>query len=121
MSPIGTHRASQVAEPTDSGEGREPDRLVLGTARSLTPEKAYLCTEERGEDVDQGDEATPSSTAGLAKEGLASRRRDDREETAGRHHRLDGHGFEQAPGVGDGQGGLACCSPRGCKESDTTE
>ena len=39
----------------------------------------------------------------------------------GWHHRLDGHGFEQAPGVGDGQGGLACCSPWGCKESDTTE
>ena len=35
------------------------------------------------------------------------RRRDDR----GWHHRLDGHEFEQAPGVGDGQGGLVCCSP----------
>ena len=40
---------------------------------------------------------------------------------AGRHHRLNGHGFEQAPGVGDGQGGLACCSPWGCRESDMTE
>ena len=39
----------------------------------------------------------------------------------GRHHRLDGHEFEQAPGVGDGQGGLACCSPWGRKESDATE
>ena len=39
----------------------------------------------------------------------------------GWHHRLDGHEFEQAPGVGDGQGGLVCCSPWGCKESDTTE
>ena len=29
----------------------------------------------------------------------------------GWHHRLDGHEFEQAPGVGDGQGSLACCSP----------
>ena len=29
--------------------------------------------------------------------------------------------FEQAPGVGDGQGSLVCCSPWGCKESDTTE
>ena len=29
--------------------------------------------------------------------------------------------FEQAPGDGDGQGGLACCGPRGCKESDMTE
>ena len=37
-------------------------------------------------------------------------------------HRLYGHEFEQAPGVGDGQGGLACCSPWGChKESDSTE
>ena len=39
----------------------------------------------------------------------------------GWHHWLDGHEFEQAPGVGDGQGGLACCSPWGCKELDTTE
>ena len=30
-------------------------------------------------------------------------------------HRLNGHEFEQAPGVGDGQGGLACCSPRSCR------
>ena len=37
----------------------------------------------------------------------------------GWHHRLDGH--EQAPGVGDGQGGLACCNPWGRKESDMTE
>ena len=37
------------------------------------------------------------------------------------HHRLDGHEFEQAPGVDDGQGSLACCSPWGRKESDTTE
>ena len=39
----------------------------------------------------------------------------------GWHHRLDGHESEQAPGVGDGQGGLTCCSPWGRKESDTTE
>ena len=39
----------------------------------------------------------------------------------GWHHQLDGHEFEQALGVGDGQGGLACCSPRGHRESDTTE
>ena len=43
------------------------------------------------------------------------------DEMAGWHHRLDGHAFEQAPGVGDEQGSLACCSPRGCKESDKTE
>ena len=40
---------------------------------------------------------------------------------AGWHHRLNGHEFEQTLGVGDGQGGLACCSPWGCKELDTTE
>ena len=39
----------------------------------------------------------------------------------GWHHRRDGHEFEQAPGDGDGQGGLACCSPWGCQELDTTE
>ena len=37
------------------------------------------------------------------------------------HHRLKGHEFEQAPGVGDGQGGLAFCSVWGRKESDMTE
>ena len=39
----------------------------------------------------------------------------------GWHHQLDRHEFEQAPGDADGQGSLACCSPWGYKESDTTE
>ena len=39
----------------------------------------------------------------------------------GWHHRLDGLEFEQAPGDGEGQGGLGCCSPWGRKESDVTE
>ena len=43
------------------------------------------------------------------------------DEMAGWHHWLDGHGFGWTPGVGDGQGGLVCCSPWGHKESDTTE
>ena len=43
------------------------------------------------------------------------------DEMVGWHHRLYGHEFEQAPGAGDGQGSLACCSPWGCKELDTTE
>ena len=42
-------------------------------------------------------------------------------EMVGWHHWLNGHGFEWTPGVGDGQGGLACCSSWGCKESDITE
>ena len=42
-------------------------------------------------------------------------------EMAGWHHRLNGHGFGWSLGVGDGQGGLACCDSWGRKESDTTE
>ena len=42
-------------------------------------------------------------------------------EMVGWQRRLDGHEFEQALGVADGQGGLVCCSPWGRKESDTTE
>ena len=43
------------------------------------------------------------------------------DEMVGWHHRLNGPEFGWTPGVGDGQGGLACCSSWGCKESDTTE
>ena len=43
------------------------------------------------------------------------------DEMVGWHHQLNGHEFEQAPGASDGQGGLACHSPWGCKESDVTE
>ena len=43
------------------------------------------------------------------------------DEMVGWYHQLDGHDFEQAPGVDDAQGSLACCSPRGHKELDTTE
>ena len=39
----------------------------------------------------------------------------------GWHHRFDGHEFEQAQGIGDGQGSLACCCPWGLKELDMTE
>ena len=38
----------------------------------------------------------------------------------GWHHRLNGHEFEWTPGVGNGQGGLACCDSWGHKDSDTT-
>ena len=49
------------------------------------------------------------------------------DEMVGWHHQLDGHEFEQVPGLGDGHGGLACCSPGtwtgslGSQESDMTE
>ena len=55
--------------------------------------------------------------------GIGGRRRRGRQriEMAEWHHQLNWHEFEQAPGVGDGQGGLACCDSWGCKHSDTTE
>ena len=43
------------------------------------------------------------------------------DEMVGWHQRLNGHEFEQAPGDGEGQGSLACCSPWVCKELDITE
>ena len=43
------------------------------------------------------------------------------DETVVWHHRLNRHEFEQAPGVGDGQGSLTCCSPWDREESDMTE
>ena len=43
------------------------------------------------------------------------------DEMAGWHHRLNGRESEKTPGVGDGQGGLACCDSWGWKESDMTE
>ena len=43
------------------------------------------------------------------------------DEMVGWHHQLNGHGFERALGVGDGQGSLVCCSPWGCKELDMTQ
>ena len=52
---------------------------------------------------------------------VEGRRRRTEDEMVGWHHRLNGHKFEQALRVGDGQGSLACCSPWGRRESDTTE
>ena len=43
------------------------------------------------------------------------------DEMFGWHHRLNGHEFEKASGVGDGLGSMRCCSPWGLKESDMTE
>ena len=40
-------------------------------------------------------------------------KRTTKDEMAGWHHQFDGHEFEQAPGIGDGQGSLVCCSPLG--------
>ena len=52
---------------------------------------------------------------------IDDRKRRQQDEMVVWHHQLTGHEFEQAPGDGEGQGSLACCSPWGRKESDTTE
>ena len=55
--------------------------------------------------------------------GIEGRRRGGttEDEMVGWHHRLNGHEFRWTLGVGDGQGGLACCGSWGWKESDTNE
>ena len=54
-------------------------------------------------------------------EGRRRRGRMTEDEMGGWHHWLNGHGFAWTLGVGDGQGGLACCGSWGCQESDMTE
>ena len=56
-----------------------------------------------------------------AKDWRQEKKRTTKDEMVGCHHWLIGHEFEQAPGVGDRQGSLECCSLWGLKESDTTE
>ena len=60
-------------------------------------------------------------TPDVGKDWRQEEKRTTEDEMAGWHHQLDGHEFEQVPGVGDGQGSLVCCSPWGRKESDMTE
>ena len=55
------------------------------------------------------------------KDGRREEKGTTEDEMVGWHHRLDGREFEQAPGVGDGQGSLACCSPWSCRKLDRTE
>ena len=58
---------------------------------------------------------------GAGKDWRQEEKRMTEDELVGWHHRLNGHGFGWTPGVGDGQGGLVCCSSWGCKELDMTE
>ena len=52
---------------------------------------------------------------------MGRRRRGTEDKMVGLLHRFNGHGFGWTPGVGDGQGGLACCDSWGHKEMDMTE
>ena len=64
------------------------------------------------------DSLEKNSNAG--KDRRQEEKRNTEDEMVGWHHRLNGHEFEQILGDGEGQGSLVCCSPLGCKESDTT-
>ena len=55
------------------------------------------------------------------KDGRQEEKGKTEDKMVGWHHWLNGHEFEQAPGDGEGQGRLVCCSPRTCKESDMSE
>ena len=66
-------------------------------------------------------ELTTGKTSDIGKDGGHEEKQTTENETVGWHHWVNGHEFEQVMGVGDGQGGLACCSPWGRQESDTTE
>ena len=63
--------------------------------------------------------AVPSVHGAAKTEGQREGAKED--EMVGWHHRHNGRGFEQTLGDSEGQGSLACCSPWGCKVSDTTE
>ena len=52
---------------------------------------------------------------------MQEEKRTTKDEMVGWHHRINRHEFEHIPGVGDGEGKLACCSPWGCKQLDMTE
>ena len=54
------------------------------------------------------------------KDGRQEEKGTTEDEMVGWNHQYNGHEFEQALGGSEGQGGLACCSPRGCKESEVT-
>ena len=54
------------------------------------------------------------------KDGKQEEKGTTEEEIVGWHHLFNGHEFEQAPGDSEGQGGLVCCSPWGCKDLDAT-
>ena len=59
--------------------------------------------------------------AGIGKDWKQEVKGTTEDKMVGWHHRLDGHEFEQVPGLGEGQGSLACCSPWGHKEPEITE
>ena len=102
-----TARGSNQSTLKEISPGCSLEGLILRLKPILWPphEKSWLI----GKDSDAG------SNWGQEEKGTTE------DEMAGWHHWLDGHEFEWTPGIGDGQGGLACCDSWGRKESDMTE
>ena len=74
-----------------------------------------FCKMNKGLEVDGGEDPDAGKNWGQEEKGTTE------DKMAGWHHWFNGHGFGWTLGIGDGQGGLACCSSWGCKELDTTE
>ena len=112
---------------TTSGQGRvgEDAGLSYAPISHLFPgsrKKLAL----RLQEAEEGVEAAHAKCSSLEKAKLRLQTESEEtgmteDEMVGWHHRLDRHESEQTPGVGDGQGSLACCSPWGHKESDVTK
>ena len=112
---MGSHRVehdwSKEIQPVHSEEDQPWDFFGRNDAKAETPvlwpphAKRWLI----GKDSDAGRDR------GQEEKGMTE------DEMAGWHHWFDGRKSEWTPGVGDGQGGMACCSSWGHKESDTTE
>ena len=83
--------------------GRTDAEAPINTLATWCKELTHLKDSDAGKDWRQEEKGTTE------------------DEMVGWHHRFNGHEFELAPEVGDGQGSLVCCSPRDRKESDTTE
>ena len=107
---LGSPLDCKEIQPVHSEGGQPWDFFGRNDAKAETPvlwpphAKSWLIGKDSDAGRDQGQEKGTTE-----------------DEMAGCHHWLDGRESEWTPGVGDGQGGLACCSSWGHKESDTTE
>ena len=99
---------------------RRPNQSIL---KEISPEHSLEGLMLKLQYFDHLMQRTDSLEKTLTLEKIEGRRRRDEteDEMVGWQYRLDGHEFEQAPRVGDGQGSLTCCSPWGLKELDMTE
>ena len=107
-------RVSQTARRSVSPKGNQPWIFIGRTGAEAEPPILWPPDAKRLKRLFRKDPHAGKNW-GQEDKGVA------KDEMVGWHHWLNGHEFEQAPGVGEGQGSLVCCSPWGHKELDTTE